>query len=387
MKVLQATCSNRSFPPDAGGYQRTHGLVMSFPALGSQVDRYCCAGPIASYYRDREIHSTEIHPQDGITEYRDYRVVYDLPKAGSFLGLGGVLWGALLPWISSAKLKNSANQADIVLGDDPYMAKFLAEAVDTPVIYTSHNVEYERYRTSTDAIYSSYTGSKMKEIEEEAVKKSTAVVCTTEDDKEEYEPLNDDLFVIPNGIDKYKITSKTDTHSREEFGIPKDVTLSVFLGSDYAPNVEAAEWLCENWSELDESYHLLIIGNVGSRVQPSDPRIHTIGFVEDLMSALSLGDMAINPVISGGGSNVKIMDYFAADLPVVSTEFGVQGFDVSHKSEALVGDRGKILDYITEISENENLRRKLSENVISKREEYTWQSLSEELHTKLRRYL
>jgi glycosyltransferase involved in cell wall biosynthesis len=267
------------------------------------------------------------------------------------------------------------------------MAKFLAEAVDTPVVYTSHNVEYERYGDSTDKLYSHYIRKKIKQIEEEVVEKSAAVVCTTEEDKEEYETLNDELFVIPNGINSSKISSNSNMYNREAFSIPQEITLAVFLGSDYAPNVEAVEWLCENWSELDESYHLLIIGNVGSSVQTTDSRIHTVGFVEDLMSVLSLGDIAINPVIYGGGSNVKILDYFAAELPVISTEFGVRGFDVSHKSEVLVGSRDQIIDYITELSEDEYLRQKMSENVTSKGKEYTWQSLSEELHIKLQEYI
>lgn len=387
MKVLQATCSNRSFPPDTGGYQRTNGLVKSFPKLGSQVNRYCCAGPLSSYYQDGKINSTEVHPQKGITEYRSYRMVYDLPKAASFLGLGGVLWDILLPSISSTKLMSSAKQSDVVLGDDPYMAKFLAENVDTPVIYTSHNVEYKRYKETREKIYSSYIIRKMREIEESAAKDSTAIICTTEEDRETYESLNEDVFVIPNGIDKSNIKREMGTHSREEFGIPKQATLAVFLGSDYLPNIEAAEWLCENWSEVDQEFHLLIVGDVGSRVEPTDSRIHTIGFVEDLMSALSLGDIAINPVVSGGGSNVKVMDYFAADLPVISTEFGIRGFDVSHKSEVLVGTREEIIGYITKLSNDDDLRQKMLKNIESVKKKYTWQSISEEFHGIIEEYM
>ena len=37
---------------------------------------------------------------------------------------------------------------------------------------------------------------------------------------------------------------------------------------------------------------------------------------------------ALNPVTYGSGTNVKMLDYFAAGLPVVSTEAGARGLGV-----------------------------------------------------------
>jgi glycosyltransferase involved in cell wall biosynthesis len=39
-------------------------------------------------------------------------------------------------------------------------------------------------------------------------------------------------------------------------------------------------------------------------------------------------DVGLNPVLSGGGSNLKIAEYFAAGLPVLSTQVGVRGYDL-----------------------------------------------------------
>jgi glycosyltransferase involved in cell wall biosynthesis len=40
-------------------------------------------------------------------------------------------------------------------------------------------------------------------------------------------------------------------------------------------------------------------------------------------------DMALNPMFSGSGTNLKMLDYFAAGLPVVSTPAGARGLDLT----------------------------------------------------------
>ena len=41
---------------------------------------------------------------------------------------------------------------------------------------------------------------------------------------------------------------------------------------------------------------------------------------------LAVADIALNPMAAGGGSNLKLVEYFAGGVPVVSTEFGARGF-------------------------------------------------------------
>jgi len=45
---------------------------------------------------------------------------------------------------------------------------------------------------------------------------------------------------------------------------------------------------------------------------------------------LSIADVALNPMLSGSGTNLKMLEYFAAGIPVVSTEFGVRGLSFVH---------------------------------------------------------
>jgi glycosyltransferase involved in cell wall biosynthesis len=54
-----------------------------------------------------------------------------------------------------------------------------------------------------------------------------------------------------------------------------------------------------------------------------------LGVVSEAAKNALLGcaSTGLNPMTTGGGSNVKVPEYFAAGLPVVSTAYGVRGFD------------------------------------------------------------
>jgi glycosyltransferase involved in cell wall biosynthesis len=40
---------------------------------------------------------------------------------------------------------------------------------------------------------------------------------------------------------------------------------------------------------------------------------------------LSMADAALNPMTGGSGTNLKMLEYFAAGVPVISTPFGARG--------------------------------------------------------------
>ena len=53
---------------------------------------------------------------------------------------------------------------------------------------------------------------------------------------------------------------------------------------------------------------------------------------------LAAADVALNPVLHGSGTNLKVIEYLAAGVPVVSTAFGIRGLDVGHGRHLLVGE-------------------------------------------------
>jgi len=55
--------------------------------------------------------------------------------------------------------------------------------------------------------------------------------------------------------------------------------------------------------------------------------VRRLGYVEDLKALYAAADIAVNPVAYGSGSSVKIAEYLAAGLPIVTTPVGARGYE------------------------------------------------------------
>jgi glycosyltransferase involved in cell wall biosynthesis len=114
----------------------------------------------------------------------------------------------------------------------------------------------------------------------------------------------------------------------------------LFVGDfTYEPNAEALRFLADSvmaavWERRPDS-RLTVAGRGSGRVGIRfDPRIDTLGFVEDLDSAYRAADVVLVPLLRGGGSPLKFVEGLAHGLPVVASahaarllEDGVPGRD------------------------------------------------------------
>jgi hypothetical protein len=108
----------------------------------------------------------------------------------------------------------------------------------------------------------------------------------------------------------------------------------VFVGSDFAHNRSAVDALFAHVAPALAALaaRLFIVGGVGARYAAraraeGAGRVHALPEQADLMPWLWGADVGVNPVTTGAGSNVKLATYLAAGLDVVTTPFGLRGFD------------------------------------------------------------
>lgn len=385
MDVFQATVGNRSYPPDTGGYQRTHGLSVSFPKHGDTVRRYCCTGPVAAYYVEGEFIDREVQIRSGLLEQRQYSIFHDIPKAVSQLGPPPFLWPAIFKSPAGQSILRDAAKHDIAMADSPYLAAFLAENTDIPTVYSSHNVEYQKYESTSSGPFAQFFTDRLQRVEERAVARTDLTVCTTTADAAVFSEHADSTAVVPNGVGADRVASRPEATDRSTYGIPDSAVVATFLGSDYGPNVEAARWLTGNWDQFGDDFHLLVLGASGDKIDDSAPTVHAPGYVDDLQATLAMADVALNPMFSGGGSNIKLVEYFAAALPVVSTPFGARGFDVADGEHLCLAEREEFFDALETVGTDGQQRERLGTNGHRLAEEqYTWESLSEQVRTRFR---
>jgi O-antigen biosynthesis protein len=70
----------------------------------------------------------------------------------------------------------------------------------------------------------------------------------------------------------------------------------------------------------------------------ADPRIRVMGFVEDLLPLYASAAALVSPIRFGAGVRVKLLEAFAARIPVVATNLAAEGLSVSDGNELLLAD-------------------------------------------------
>ena len=120
----------------------------------------------------------------------------------------------------------------------------------------------------------------------------------------------------------------------------------VFSGNmEYHPNRSAVRFFRrEVWPRLREQWPRLIWRLVGKNPQAvcqftsGDPRIEVQGQVDDAIRELARARAAVVPLLAGSGTRLKILEAWAAGLPVVSTTLGAEGLGARDGEHLLLAD-------------------------------------------------
>ena len=154
----------------------------------------------------------------------------------------------------------------------------------------------------------------------------------------------------------------------------------LFLGSfRHLPNVEAMEWfLQEVFPRIREQEPRARLVIVGSDPPPrhslrDSEAIEMIGFVEDVREPLMRYSLFVCPILAGSGIRVKLLEAFAAGIPVVSTRLGAEGLaDQDGEICALADDPEDFAGHVVRLlrlpEEAEALARRARAEVVAKRD-------------------
>jgi len=93
----------------------------------------------------------------------------------------------------------------------------------------------------------------------------------------------------------------------------------------YPPNAEGLAWLLRNVVPLLRQP--VTIRHVGGGKPPPGSGVEAAGVVDDLTPEWAQAAMLLVPLRTGGGTRLKVLEAFAAGVPVVSTSVGVAGLD------------------------------------------------------------
>ncbi|MCP8307152.1 MAG: glycosyltransferase family 4 protein [archaeon] len=145
----------------------------------------------------------------------------------------------------------------------------------------------------------------------------------------------------------------------------------VFIGGlDYPPNRLAVKRICEEIAPRViadvPNAKFLVIGRSPPR-EFNHPSVMFMGHVygDELAPYLLASDVAIAPIEFGTGTRLKILEYFAAGKPVVSTSTGALGLDVSNGINILIeDDYRRFSDQIVRLLTNYGLSKSLGDEAL-----------------------
>lgn len=199
---------------------------------------------------------------------------------------------------------------------------------EIPLIYEAHNVETFNVVSSWKSrlgilrFLLPLVEKTVAEHERMACENADEVVVVSERDAKTFKKLfGRDAIVVPNGVNNEEFNK-----SSRMTGLPKKKIL-VFHGTGrYLANDDAVAKLKKIARNLSDKWFIIIAGSGMPKFEYEN--IRSVGFVKDVSLLLGSADAAIVPIEYGSGTRLKILEYFAAGLPVLATAKAVEGLGV-----------------------------------------------------------
>jgi len=415
------------YPPRGGGQNRIYHLYRQLAKVLDIVLVSLCDGPeqacdklIAPGLRERRISKSRAH----LTIERGIGI--DL---GASVGdLVAMKYIEQSPAYLAA-LAEEVELAQIVVASHHYLYPAIRLVYRGPLVYEAHNVEADMKQAVLGAASPPPQAHEKsgqwlqynRQIEGDCARDAQLVTACSTADKERLQALYDlepdTLTVIANGSELSEVTfadSRQRRLNKYRNGLA-GTPVAVFMGSWHGPNIEAVAAImglakrCPRWQ-------FWIMGSVCkyfTDVHPVDgeavaefaapllsDNIRWLGVLSEAEKAavLALADLALNPMVSGSGSNLKMMEYAAAGTPILSTPFGNRGLsyrpgiDVSIEELAdfqdclnrnVVGSGGSGVLHDINHYKNKDLDVQCASALRKTQEDYRWQVISAKYLSKL----
>ncbi|MFX0132460.1 MAG: glycosyltransferase family 4 protein [Candidatus Hodarchaeota archaeon] len=308
-------------------------------------------------YTNNYLEYTWINPSYWLYNYIKYNLSLNLP--------------IFLPEIIDPNtvrfIKHIINKSNIIQLENPFLYDIIKNYVprNKIIILVEHNVFSELYKNKCNKTILKI----IKEKEKQALEMSDIIIVVSDEDKnilcDAYDVDKNSTFVIPNGVNASKIeipTIKEKNVLKKKFGLSNKFII-LFTGSNYFPNIEAVKYINNIIRNIkNENTLFLIAGSVGDHVKRiKNKNIIYTGFVDNIEPFFKMADIAINPVITGGGTNIKILEYMAYGLPVITTKFGARGLCITNNKNIIISKRTNFSCKIEELIYDEKKRQILTQ--------------------------
>ncbi|HJR76035.1 MAG TPA: glycosyltransferase family 4 protein [Nitrospiraceae bacterium] len=293
------------------------------------------------------------------------------------LALRGILKGEAYEfvWLQSSRMAEKLERLvqrvkpDVVHVDALGLAQYLPLVGGVGSVLNHHDVESSkmavRSRKAQNPLlktYFAYEAHKLADAESAWCPRFGVNLVVSVEEAHLLDRLTPGLTVrvVPNGVDTDYFTPRRD---------PGNQTV-LFCGSmDMHPNQEAMEYFISRvWPLIVKTQPRAKLQIVGRRppdwleaIGETEPAIEVTGFVEDVRPYFRGAAVCVCPILSGGGTRLKILDSLAMGVPVVSTQFAASGLDLEDGKHLLFGEtEAQFAEHTVRLLSNPTMRATLA---------------------------
>ena len=211
-------------------------------------------------------------------------------------------------------------------------------------LLVEHNVEFARVADQFPDM-PDRAKSWLKAVEIDLCNRVDRVIAVSEPDRALLIASGVDperVVMIPHGVDLSLYEQSYDFDPRQQYALDHDLPLLVYHGIySYHPNLEAvrliAAELLPRLAQRGRHAKVLAIGREPP-LEPVHEDVIFTGSAPNLAPYLKKMDLAVIPLQKGGGTRMKILEYFAAGVPVIATSKAIEGIPVENGVQAWIED-------------------------------------------------
>lgn len=323
------------YPPRGGGQSRIYHLYRAIARRKPTTLVTLCdeMGNAGSYRLALDL-----------TEIRVAKSPSHLDRAGTLEQQFGTTVGDIATLLYQAetpeygeRLKRVVDRSSLVVASHPYLYPAIESIDHGRLWYEAHNVEIDMKRAVLgDHPDAEACLSQVAAVEGALCQQAELILVCSQADALRlaslYSVQDDKFILVPNGVDTHSVQfTPLDERraNKNRLGLSHRLT-ALFMGSWHPPNIEAANRLKEI-ARSSPNIDIVVAGSVTQHLDLAHTpgNMHCLGVLTDAELAVVLAsvDVALNPVTSGSGTNLKMLHYAAAGLPILTTEFGNRGLD------------------------------------------------------------
>jgi glycosyltransferase involved in cell wall biosynthesis len=279
--------------------------------------------------------------------------------------------------------------SDLIVHDSPFLLGYdvYFGKDDKPRIYNSHNHEYKLanqiWKNNKARSYLPVIFEKEKTL----VERADLVFSTSEEEKnsliEMYKPNPVKVRLAPNGIHPSEwLPRKKQSNEKPA---------AFFIGADYPPNIESVNFIIQYLADRCPKIDFVVAGGCCEPfLKSTKDNVKLLGRIrhKHKIRLLAEADLAINPMFTGAGVNLKSLEFLSAGIPFFSTKYGVRGLDLIDMKHYIHAEQENFSDTLNQYYRNESLLKKVSVNgqkFIN--EKFSWSSIAKRISEEIERLM